>query len=115
MAFFRKYFWAKAYARDAFFAGMTTRGRNQSKYTFFDPWLNPDTRVNEFVKQYDRALMDQRKAEEEEDFANLDSRPTLLRRHPIEEHVARCYTTKMFDVLTKEWKLALYSFSHESF
>ncbi|GAB2211082.1 hypothetical protein Droror1_Dr00016373, partial [Drosera rotundifolia] len=55
---------------------------------------------------YDKVLVARRAVEEEEDFVTMDSKPTLIDYHLIEEQAGKCYTRKMFTVFSKEWKLS---------
>ncbi|XP_021971456.1 protein FAR1-RELATED SEQUENCE 5-like [Helianthus annuus] len=108
----RKY-WAKAFLKDCFFAGMTTSGRSESIHSFFDGYVNSKTMLNEFVIQYDKAVEARRAAEEDEDFKTMNSKPTLSSVNPIEAKASSRYTRKLFDVFMKEWTEATFNLSHE--
>ncbi|XP_077232563.1 protein FAR1-RELATED SEQUENCE 5-like [Tasmannia lanceolata] len=58
--------WIPTYFRDVFTAGMTSSSRSKSINAFFDGFVNQSTTLQEFVVQYDNALVDRRKKEAEE-------------------------------------------------
>ncbi|KAJ0679329.1 putative transcription factor FAR family [Helianthus annuus] len=108
----RKY-WAKAYLKDCFFAGMTSSGRSESIHSFFDGFVNSKTMLNEFVSQYDKAVETRRAAEEDEDFKTMNSKPILSSINLIEAKASSRYTRKLFDVFKKEWTEATLNLTHE--
>ena len=60
--------------------------------------------LNDFVVQYDKALIARRSAEEDQDFRTRNSKPTLHGDHPIEAMAAECYTRNIYDIFKIEWK-----------
>ncbi|KAF5824312.1 putative transcription factor FAR family [Helianthus annuus] len=108
----RKY-WAKAFLKDCFFAGMTSSGRSESIHSFFDGYVNSKTMLNEFVRQYDKAVETRRAAEEDEDFKTMNSKPILSSVNLIEAKASSRYTRKLFDVFKKEWTEATFNLTHE--
>ncbi|KAJ0863281.1 putative transcription factor FAR family [Helianthus annuus] len=109
----RKY-WAKAFLKDCFFAGMTSSGRSESIHSFFDGHVNSKTMLNEFVVQYDKAVEARRAAEEDEDFKTMNSKPVLSSVNLIEAKASSRYTRKLFDVFKKEWIEATFNLTHET-
>nr|KAJ0190259.1 hypothetical protein LSAT_V11C800446290 [Lactuca sativa] len=72
------------------------------------------TRLNEFVIQYDKAVLSQRAAEEDEDFKTMNSRLFLSSVYPIEAKECQFYTRKMFDIFKTEWTEAITNLTHET-
>ncbi|KAK1418100.1 hypothetical protein QVD17_27239 [Tagetes erecta] len=108
----RKY-WAKAFLKDCFFAGMTSSGRSESIHSFFDGYVNSKTMLNEFAIQYDKAVEARRAAEEDQDFQTMNSKPILSSVNLIEAKAGSRYTRNLFDVFKKEWTEATFNLSHE--
>ena len=54
---------------------MTTRQRSESINSFFDGFVNANTKIVEFVHQYDKAVAARRRAESQEDFLCLNCVP----------------------------------------
>ncbi|KAJ0650296.1 putative transcription factor FAR family [Helianthus annuus] len=108
----RKY-WAKAFLKDCFFVGMTSSRRSESIHSFFDGYVNSKTMLNEFVRQYDKAVETRRAAEEDEDFKTMNSKPILSSVSLIEAKASSRYTRKLFDVFKKEWTEATFNLTHE--
>ncbi|XP_052627548.1 protein FAR1-RELATED SEQUENCE 5-like [Lactuca sativa] len=106
--------WAKAFLKDIFLAGMTTSGRSESINSFFDDFVNSSTMLNDFLVQYDKAVVSRRAAEEDEDFKTMNSRPVLSSIHPIEAKAGECYTRKVFEIFKKEWIEATNNLTHET-
>ncbi|XP_022000639.1 protein FAR1-RELATED SEQUENCE 5-like [Helianthus annuus] len=109
----RKY-WAKAFLKDCFFAGMTSSGRSESIHSFFYGYINSKTMLNEFVIQYDKVVEARRAAEEDEDFKTMNSKPVLSSVNLIEAKASSCYTRKLFDVFKKEWVEATFNLTHDT-
>ncbi|XP_077215973.1 protein FAR1-RELATED SEQUENCE 7-like [Tasmannia lanceolata] len=65
-------------------------------------WDN--TSLKEFVEQYDRALIERRKAESQEDFKSKTTKPVLVSRSKLEEEASKSYTKTMFDIFQAEFK-----------
>ncbi|CAI9300285.1 unnamed protein product [Lactuca saligna] len=106
--------WVNAYFKDIFLAGMSITGRSESINSFFDGFVNSSTMLNEFVVQYDKAVVSRRAAEEDEDFKTMNSRPVLSSVHPIEAKAGECYTRKIFDIFKKEWIEDNNNLTHET-
>ncbi|KAK1362024.1 hypothetical protein POM88_046498 [Heracleum sosnowskyi] len=104
--------WVKVYMKEVFLAGMTTSGRSESINAFFDGYVNSNTMLSDFVIQYDKALASRRKKEEDEDFVTIDSCPTLLTGHPIEQQAGKYYTRNIYELFKKEWQNS-FSYTHE--
>ncbi|XP_077215679.1 protein FAR1-RELATED SEQUENCE 5-like [Tasmannia lanceolata] len=96
--------WVPAYFRDIFTAGMTSSSRSESINSFFDGFVNQSTTLQEFVVQYDKALVDRRRKEAEEDFRSKASHAICLSKNTLEEDAAKRYTRAMFDKFQVEFK-----------
>lgn len=87
--------------KSTFFTGMTTSGRSESINAFFDGYVTSNIMLNDFVIQYDKSIASRRKKEEDEDFVTMDSSPTLLTGHLIEQQARKYYTLNMFEIFKK--------------
>ncbi|XP_077231121.1 protein FAR1-RELATED SEQUENCE 5-like [Tasmannia lanceolata] len=96
--------WLPAYFRDTFTAGMTSSACSESINSFFDGYVNQNTSLKEFVEQYDRALIERRRAESLEDFKSKTTKAVLVSRSKLEEEASKCYTKTMFDIFQVEFK-----------
>nr|XP_043626171.1 protein FAR1-RELATED SEQUENCE 5-like [Erigeron canadensis] len=110
----QRHHWAEVFLKDCFFAGMTTSGRSESIHSFFDGYVTSNTMLNEFVVQYDNAVKSRRKAEEDEDFRTINSRPVLSSLNPIEAKAGIRYTSNIFEDFQKEWIQATNNLAHET-
>ncbi|XP_020262449.1 protein FAR1-RELATED SEQUENCE 5-like [Asparagus officinalis] len=104
--------WAPVYLKDTFTAGMTSTQRSEGINAFFDHFVNSNTELHDFVKQYDNAVRARRAAELEQDFKSTNTIPTLIIDHPIEKQARENYTKNMFTIFQKELKDS-YSMLHE--
>ncbi|KAL6544224.1 hypothetical protein OROGR_010721 [Orobanche gracilis] len=100
----RRSSWLPCYLKDKFLAGTRTSQRAESINAFFDTYVHASTPLHEFVVQYDKALASRRKAEEDEDFKSLDSKPVPTLKWPLEEQAGRCYTPALFTIFKQEMK-----------
>uniref|UniRef100_A0A7N0ZSB2 SWIM-type domain-containing protein n=1 Tax=Kalanchoe fedtschenkoi TaxID=63787 RepID=A0A7N0ZSB2_KALFE len=100
----RRYYWVKVYLKDCFTTGMTTSGRSESMNSYFDGYVNSNTMLNDFVKQYDKAVESRRNKEADEDFRTLESHAMPLTNYPIEKQVGMLYTRNLFEIFKSEWR-----------
>ena len=68
-------YWVNAYLKDIFCAEMTTSQRSESINSFFDGFVNVNTKLVEFVHQYDKVVTAHRSFESQQDFQSLNSMP----------------------------------------
>lgn len=54
----RRGHWLKYYLNDIFWGGMTITGRNESMDAYFDVYVHSNIMLNEFIDQYDKAVME---------------------------------------------------------
>ncbi|XP_077223348.1 protein FAR1-RELATED SEQUENCE 9-like [Tasmannia lanceolata] len=95
--------WVPAYFRDIFTAGMTSSSRSESINAFFDGFVNQSTTLQEFVVQYEKAVVDRRKIEAEEDWRIKSSRTVFRTKSTIEADAAEYYTRVIFDMFQLEF------------
>ncbi|XP_077239799.1 protein FAR1-RELATED SEQUENCE 5-like [Tasmannia lanceolata] len=76
--------WVPAYFRDTFTAGMTSSARSESINGFFDGFVKQSTTLEEFVVQYEKALVARRKKEAEEDWRTKSSHAVLKTKSTLE-------------------------------
>lgn len=94
--------WVPVYLRNTFFANMQTTQRSESINSFFDGYVNSRTTLNEFVKQYERALISRREIENEEDYRTNHSEPVLKTNSSYEKQASKEYTRIMFEKFQHE-------------
>lgn len=86
--------WVPVYFRDSFFAAVTP---NQGvEGSFFDGYVNHQTTLPMFFRQYERALENCFEKEIEADFDTLCTTPILKTPSPMENQAANLYTRKIF-------------------
>ncbi|XP_077252699.1 protein FAR1-RELATED SEQUENCE 5-like [Tasmannia lanceolata] len=94
--------WVPAYWRNTFTAGMTSSQRSESMNAFFDGYVNSKTSLHEFLDACDRALVQRRKTEAEEDFKSKYSKASMKTNSPLEEEAGIFYTRNMFNIFQDE-------------
>ena len=60
--------WVNAYLKDIFYAGMINSQRFESINSFFDDFVNVNTKLVEFIQQYDKVVDVRRSSESQQDF-----------------------------------------------
>ncbi|TKY50038.1 FAR1-RELATED SEQUENCE 3 [Spatholobus suberectus] len=92
--------WVPAYFRDSFFAAISpTQGFDGS---FFDGYVNQQTTLPLFFRQYERALESWIEKEIEADFETISTTPVLKTPSPMEKQAANLYTRKIFSKFQEE-------------
>ncbi|KAL2322220.1 hypothetical protein Fmac_026599 [Flemingia macrophylla] len=92
--------WVPAYFRDSFFAAISpTQGFDGS---FFDGYVNQQTTLPLFFRQYERALESWIENEIEADFETVSTTPVLKTPSPMEKQAADLYTRKIFAKFQEE-------------
>ncbi|XP_077225004.1 protein FAR1-RELATED SEQUENCE 5-like [Tasmannia lanceolata] len=81
---------------------MPSSQRSESINSLFDGYVNQNTSLVEFLGQYDKALVEQRKAESEEDFKSKNTIAKLNTTNPLERKAGEFYTKKMFTIFQDE-------------
>ncbi|CAK9147634.1 unnamed protein product [Ilex paraguariensis] len=92
--------WVPVYFRDSFFGAISPNQRNES--SFFDGYVNQQTTLPMFFRQYERALENSIEKEIEADFDTLCTTPVLRTPSPMEKQAANLYTKKIFSKFQEE-------------
>uniref|UniRef100_A0A5B7A8U0 Protein FAR1-RELATED SEQUENCE n=1 Tax=Davidia involucrata TaxID=16924 RepID=A0A5B7A8U0_DAVIN len=91
--------WAPVYFRDTFFAAVSS---DQGVSSFFDGYVNRQTTIPLFFKQYEKALENSLKREIEADYDTICTTPVLKTPSPMEQQAANLYTKKVFAKFQEE-------------
>ncbi|XP_021296601.1 protein FAR1-RELATED SEQUENCE 3 [Herrania umbratica] len=91
--------WAPVYFRGTFFATLSS---NQGVSSFFDGYVNQQTTIPLFFKQYERALEHSLEKEIEADCDTICTTPVLKTPSPMEQQAANLYTKKVFSKFQDE-------------
>ncbi|KAL6582202.1 hypothetical protein OROMI_006216 [Orobanche minor] len=91
--------WAPVYFRDTFFAALSS---NHGVSSFFDGYVNQQTTIPMFFKQYERALESSLEKEIEADYYTICTTPVLKTPSPMEQQAANLYTKKVFEKFQEE-------------
>ncbi|KAL0429496.1 UNVERIFIED_CONTAM: protein FAR1-RELATED SEQUENCE 3 [Sesamum radiatum] len=91
--------WAPVYFRDTFFAALSS---NHGVSSFFDGYVNQQTTIPMFFKQYERALENSLEREIEADCDTMCTTPVLKTPSPMEQQAANLYTKKVFAKFQEE-------------
>ncbi|KAL4611190.1 hypothetical protein ACB092_08G105700 [Castanea dentata] len=92
--------WVPVYFRDSFFAVLSP---NQGfEGSFFDGYVNQQTTLPMFFRQYERALDSWFEKEIESDFDTICTMPVLRTPSPMEKQAANLYTRKIFAKFQEE-------------
>ncbi|XP_026451170.1 protein FAR1-RELATED SEQUENCE 5-like [Papaver somniferum] len=73
----RKEKWASVYTRDIFCADMYTTQRSESINAYFNHFMKRDMPLCEFIRQFDRAILARREAENDQDYETKYRKPML--------------------------------------
>ncbi|GAV87012.1 FAR1 domain-containing protein/SWIM domain-containing protein/MULE domain-containing protein [Cephalotus follicularis] len=90
--------WVPVYFRDSFFAAMSPN----PDCSFFDGYVNQQTTIPMFFRQYERALENWFEREIEADFDTICATPILRTPSPMEKQAANLYTRKIFAKFQEE-------------
>ncbi|KAF2322291.1 hypothetical protein GH714_010555 [Hevea brasiliensis] len=92
--------WVPVYFRDSFFAVIS---QNQGfDCSFFDGYVNQQTTLPMFFRQYERALENWFEKQLEADFDTICTTPVLRTPSPMEKQAADLYTRKIFAKFQEE-------------
>ncbi|KAL7202919.1 hypothetical protein ACSBR1_034388 [Camellia fascicularis] len=86
--------WVPVFFRDTFFAAISPSQGLQC--SFFDGYVNQQTTLPMFFRQYERALENSFEKEIEADFDTICTAPVLRTPSPMEKQAANLYTRKIF-------------------
>ncbi|XP_039162766.1 protein FAR1-RELATED SEQUENCE 7-like [Eucalyptus grandis] len=90
--------WVPLYLRGTLFAGIPIDGLD----AFFDPCLNSQTSLEEFVLRYEQGLEQRCGNERKEDYNSFNLQAYLQTNEPMEEQCRRLYTLSVFKVFQRE-------------
>ncbi|KAK6234733.1 hypothetical protein SCA6_010070 [Theobroma cacao] len=92
--------WVPVYFRDSFFAAISpNQGFDGS---FFDGYVNQQTTIPMFFRQYERAIENWFEKEIEADFDTICTTPVLRTPSPMEKQAANLFTRKIFTKFQEE-------------
>ncbi|KAM6584452.1 hypothetical protein CsatB_011454 [Cannabis sativa] len=91
--------WAPVYFRGTFFAALSS---SQGVSSFFDGYVNQQTTIPLFFKQYEIALEHSLEKEIEADYDTICTTPVLKTPSPMEQQAANLYTKKVFAKFQEE-------------
>ncbi|XP_028126585.1 protein FAR-RED IMPAIRED RESPONSE 1-like [Camellia sinensis] len=100
--------WIPAYAKDVFWASMSTTQRSESMNAFFDGYVNLKTTLKQFVEQYDNALRSKVEKEMKADFKSRNKLYDCLTMYEFEKQFRAAYTNAKFKEVQVELKRLLY-------
>lgn len=92
--------WVPVYFRDSFFAAIFPSLGFES--SFFDGYVNQQTTLPMFFRQYERALENSFEREVEADFDTICTTPVLKTPSPMEKQAANLYTKRIFSKFQEE-------------
>lgn len=91
--------WAPVYFRDTFFGAITS---NHGVNSFFDGYVNQQTTIPLFFRQYEISLEHSLEREVEADYETICNTPVLRTPSPMEQQAANMYTNKIFAKFQEE-------------
>ncbi|KAL8525480.1 hypothetical protein ACS0TY_014918 [Phlomoides rotata] len=92
--------WVPVYFRDSFFAALFPSLRYES--SFFDGYVNQQTTLPMFFRQYERALDSSFEREVEANFDTMCTTPVLRTPSPMEKQAAGLYSKRIFSKFQEE-------------
>ncbi|XP_050384811.1 protein FAR1-RELATED SEQUENCE 3 [Argentina anserina] len=92
--------WVPVYFRDSFFAAISPNQGYEA--SFFEGYVNQQTTLPMFFRQYERALENWFEREVEADFDTICTTPVLRTPSPMEKQAANLYTRKIFAKFQEE-------------
>ncbi|KAI3996452.1 hypothetical protein MKX01_001290 [Papaver californicum] len=94
--------WAPVYFRDTFFAAISSNSGVEVITSFFDGYVNQQTTLPLFFRQYERVMEIWYEKEIEADFDTICTTPVLKTPSPMEKQAANLYTKKIFTKFQEE-------------
>nr|GMD58244.1 protein FAR1-RELATED SEQUENCE 5-like [Ipomoea batatas] len=88
--------WVPVYLRNTFFAEMSMTQHSDSLNSYFDGYMNASTTLQQFVKQYEKALESRYEKEVKADYDSINTAPVLKTPSPMEKQASEIYTRKLF-------------------
>ena len=100
--FEERHMWVPAFVKHLFWAGMKTTQRVESINSFFDNYVDQDTRLYEFAERYIRAMESRTNTETEADAKSARFVRELVYRYPAEIVFRKLYTDAKFKEVLRE-------------
>ncbi|RYR05063.1 hypothetical protein Ahy_B06g084913 [Arachis hypogaea] len=91
-----RHMWVPVFFKDEFWAGMRSTQCSESMHSVFDKYLNSKSSLLQFVRQYQKCVIDKEQNELECDAADLRGIISCVSSSPIEKQFQREYTNSMF-------------------
>ncbi|KAL9154055.1 hypothetical protein ABFS82_10G088300 [Erythranthe guttata] len=99
--------WVPTYMRHVFLGGFCTVERSQSVASFFDKYLQKETKIEEFIDRYTLFLHERCEEEARADIETHHAPPISISRSPFEKQMSRLYTHATFKKFQNEvWGMA---------
>ncbi|GAB2274481.1 hypothetical protein Dimus_039087 [Dionaea muscipula] len=92
--------WVPVYFRNSFFAAISPN--HGVDFSFFDGYVNQQTTLPMFFRQYERAMEYWFEKEMEADIETMSTTPVLRTPSPMEKQAAELYTRKIFTKFQEE-------------
>lgn len=92
--------WVPAYFRNSFFAAISPN--QDSHFSFFDSYVNQQTCLPMFFRQYERAMESWFEKEIQADYETMSTMPELKTPSPMEKQAADVYTSRIFNKFQEE-------------
>lgn len=99
----KRHKWVPTYSKHIFQADMITSQRSENMLSFFNDYLNRSLPLKEFVKQYEKALVNSREQEAYDDLSSYQVGHILKSDLPMEKQAAQVYTGSVFREFQKEF------------
>ncbi|XP_073047683.1 protein FAR1-RELATED SEQUENCE 5-like [Primulina eburnea] len=86
--------WVPAYFNHVFSAGMSSSQRSESSHAFFKRYISSKNSLMDFIIRFNKALRHQRHNELVADHVDMNERPKLQSKWPMESQMVTVYTKK---------------------
>ncbi|XP_073048393.1 protein FAR1-RELATED SEQUENCE 5-like [Primulina eburnea] len=86
--------WVPAYFNHVFSAGMSSSQRSESSHAFFKRYISSKNSLMDFIIRFNKALRHQRHNELVADHIDMNERPKLQSKWPMESQMVNVYTKK---------------------
>ncbi|KAL1538184.1 Protein FAR1-RELATED SEQUENCE 4 [Salvia divinorum] len=88
--------WVPAFTKDVSFAGLSAASRSESLNSFFDRYINGETSLRDFIRNYDSILADRYEEEAKANFDAWHETPELKSPSPFEKQMLLVYSHEIF-------------------
>ncbi|XP_073120050.1 protein FAR1-RELATED SEQUENCE 5-like [Henckelia pumila] len=94
--------WVPAYFKHVFCAGMSSSQRSESSNAFFKRYVSNKNSLIDFITRFNRALRHQRHNELVADHIDINERPKVKSKRPMETQLVKVYTKKKWPEFQRE-------------